>query len=185
MEWNKSATLGRFCYQQSLQSKVALFMWCERTCVIVYCLDYLFRAVGVFHLFLKFTKLRCFWLNPTDMVMVKVLIPNYCVTTFYTSRNVGTPVNVHVLISLISCFLCHPAFRKISPGNMAWLLVVLFIRKFTNHYINTALRFFMKRLKTALMNRLFCAKKIVKWSLFVSGMSLLSEFADFTQPKKF
>jgi len=68
---------------------------------------------------------------------------------------------------------------------MAWLLVVLFISKFTNHYINTALRFFMKRLKTALMNRFFCAKKIVKWSLFVSGMSLLSEFAGFTQPKKF
>lgn len=152
MEWNKSATLGRFCYQQSLQSKVALLIWCERTWVIVYCLDYLFRAVGVFHLFLKFTKLRCFWLNPTDMVMVKVLTPNYCVTAFYTS------VNVRLLISWISCFLCHPCFWKISPGNMAWLLVVLFIRKFTNHYINTALRFFMKRLKTALMNRLFCAK---------------------------
>ena len=39
--------------------------------------------------------------NPTDMIMVKMHNPNYRVTTFYTSlhNDVGTPVNVHVLIN--------------------------------------------------------------------------------------
>lgn len=86
--------------------------------------------------------------NPTDMILVKMQTPNYCVTTFYTfPYNVGTPVNVHVLIeSSASCATTSvtSCFPKISPGNVAWSLEVLFIRKFTNHYINTTSRFFTK-----------------------------------------